>query len=65
MVVRASTTFAALSLMRSKVASDVLRDWGRSMEGRAKKEMGRVVWESWSMYEDVVVVSTAKIVIDK
>lgn len=37
-----------------------------------KKEIRRVVWESWSMYEDVVAVSsggvvlvTTKIVIDK
>lgn len=72
MVVRASTTCEALSLMNSKAASVRLRDWGRSTEGRVKKEIRRVVWESWSMYEDVVAVSsgrvvpvTTKIVIDK
>lgn len=43
MVVRASTTCEALSLMNSKAASVRLRDWGRSMEGRVKKEIRRVV----------------------
>lgn len=61
MVVRASTTCEALSLMNSKAASVLLRDWGRSMEGGVKKEIRRVVWESWSMYEDVVAVSSGRL----
>ncbi|PON83986.1 hypothetical protein TorRG33x02_202800 [Trema orientale] len=61
---RASTTLAELRRMSSTAASVRLwaMDWGRSMEGRVKKEIGTLIWDIVSIYKDVVAVSDGMVV---